>query len=663
LNSDRRVRGDRRRKGNFMIKTFLNLPRYQKRIVSVVSDAFFLFFAIWAAFALRLEHYLWLPSKGQLVVAAGTVVFTIAVFIRLGLYRAVIRYLGDRAFLTIIYGVMASSIALVVLGYLLQVTVPRSVPFIYGALAFLFVSGTRLGVRMIVNHPKKMAKDAVAIVGAGETGMQLASALDQGTEYRPVVFVTFEQANHKSMINGLPVVGIDHIEKFLPKHRVRLVLLALDEDSDVDRRKLLKQLEPLAIPVQTVPSMSELVAGQARINDIRDLELEDLLGRDPVRPDSAVVSQSLYQKSVMVTGAGGSIGSELCRQIIRHRPRTLVLFEQSEFSLYAIERELILINRAEDLEVEIHPLLGSVCHRRRCEAVMRAFGIQTVYHAAAYKHVPLVEHNVIEGVQNNVFGTWYAAESAVAAGVERFVLISTDKAVRPTNVMGASKRLAELVLQALAQRQHGTIFSMVRFGNVLGSSGSVVPLFRDQIRDGGPITVTHPDIIRYFMTIPEASQLVLQAGSIGLGGEVFVLDMGEPVKIADLARKMIHLMGLDEKTDENPAGDIEVIFTGLRPGEKLYEELLIGNDPQGTSHPRIMMAREAFLTWEQVEDFLSQLQRASQAFDCRAIIEVLKNANTGYAPTGDLEDLVWRNGQSAAVLEESQAEKVRRLSV
>jgi len=652
------VNGDKRNKhsgSNPVVKAFLNLPRFQKRVVSVLSDAFVLFFAIWAAFSLRLEQHLWLPTQEQLTVAAITVVFTIAVFIRLGLYRAVIRYLGDRAFLTIIYGVVASATTLIVLGYLLQVFVPRSVPIIYGALAFLFVSGTRMGVQM--------AKEAVAIVGAGETGMQLASALEQGTEYRPVVFVTFDRANHKSMINGLPVVSINHIAKHMPKHRVQRILLALDEHSQVDRKKLLKQLEPLSIPVQTVPSMSELVAGQARINDIRDLEIEDLLGRDPVRPDSAVVAKSLYQKSVMVTGAGGSIGSELCRQIIRHRPRVLVLFDQSEFSLYAIERELSVINRIEGLDVELHPLLGNVSHRRRCESAMRAFGVQTVYHAAAYKHVPLVEHNVIEGVQNNVFGTWHTAEAAIAAGVERFVLISTDKAVRPTNVMGASKRLAELVLQALAQRQKKTVFSMVRFGNVLGSSGSVVPLFRDQIRDGGPVTVTHPDIIRYFMTIPEASQLVLQAGSIGLGGEVFVLDMGEPVKIADLARKMIHLMGLEEKTESNPAGDIEVTFSGLRPGEKLYEELLIGDDPQGTSHPRIMMAREVYLPWEQVEDFLSQLQRASQAFDCGAIVEVLKNAKTGYAPNGNLEDLVWCNGQSDVVAADRQGDKVHRLSV
>ena len=644
-----------------MINTFLNLPRVQKRLISVASDMVVLFVAIWSAFALRLEQQLWVPDQGHVIVAAITVVFTIAVFIRLGLYRAVIRFLGDKALLTIIYGVFASALALIITGYLLQVPIPRSVPIIYGALAFVFVSGTRLGVRMLVNHPHQRNKEAVAIIGAGETGMALASALRQGMEYRPVVFVTFNKANHKSMIDGLPVVSIDLIAKNMLKYGVRRILLALDPNSRVDRKKLLKQLEPLSIPVQTVPSVSELVAGQARINDIRDLEIEDLLGRDPVQPDNAIVAASLYGKSVMVTGAGGSIGSELCRQIIRHRPKALVLFEQSEFSLYAIERELQSINRIEGLDVALHALLGSVHHRRRCEAVMKAFGIQTVYHAAAYKHVPLVEHNVIEGVQNNVFGTWYTAEAAVAAGVERFVLISTDKAVRPTNVMGASKRLAELVLQGLARRQRGTVFSMVRFGNVLGSSGSVVPLFRDQIRDGGPVTVTHPDIIRYFMTIPEASQLVLQAGSMGEGGEVFVLDMGEPVKIADLARKMIHLMGLTEKTDEQPEGDIEIVFSGLRPGEKLFEELLIGDDPQGTAHPRIMMAREVSMPWADVEQTLNRLMRASHEFDCQEVQDILKAAPTEFAPNSGVADLVWCNGNQERVSEARNAGKVRRL--
>lgn len=644
-----------------MFERFLNLSRFQKRLVSVFADVLVLFFALWAAFSLRLDQQFWVPDRGQLIVSGLTVAFTIGVFVKLGLYRAVVRYLSDRAFLTVISGVVISAVTLILLGYWLEVLVPRSVPIIYGALAFIFVSGTRMTVRMLVHRPKNRNKQYVAIVGAGETGLQLANALEQGTEYHPCAFITLRKANHRALINGIPVYDISHIERAIKEHRIKRLLLALDANSGIDRKRLLKRLEPLAIPVQTVPTMSELVAGQARINDIRDLELEDLLGRDPVQPDNAQVARSLYDRAVMVTGAGGSIGSELCRQIIQHRPSKLVLFEQSEFSLYAIERELQAINQIEALGVEIHPLLGSVTHRRRCETAMRSFGIETVYHAAAYKHVPLVEHNIIEGVQNNVFGTFHVAEAAIAAGVKRFVLISTDKAVRPTNVMGASKRLAELVLQGLAQRQSDTIFSMVRFGNVLGSSGSVVPLFRDQIRDGGPVTVTHPDIIRYFMTIPEASQLVLQAGSMGQGGEVFVLDMGEPVKIADLARKMIHLMGLMEKTDDRPDGDIEIIFSGLRPGEKLYEELLIGDNPQGTAHPRIMMAREVSMPWDEVEQTLNRLMRASHEFNCEDIIHILKAAPTGFAHNGNVADLVWCNGNQERVGEAKSEDKVRRL--
>ena len=646
-----------------MFKSFLKLSRIQKCMISMLVDAVALSFALWASFALRLEQSLWLPNQGQLLVTALTVIFTLGGFVRIGLYRAVVRYMSDRAFLTIIMGVGISALLLVILGYGLQVQVPRSVPVIYAALAFIFVGGSRMSVRMLVHHTSNRGKEWVAIVGAGETGAQLAKALQQGTEYHPVVFIGLLPANHKALIAGVPVLSLDHLEEAVRVHGVKRLLLALDADKQIDRRQLLKRLESLKLPVQTVPSMSELVAGQARINDLRDLEIEDLLGRDPVRPDNAQVAASLYNKVVMVTGAGGSIGSELCRQIIHHRPRVLVLFEQSEYSLYAIERELQAINRVDGLGVEIHPLLGSVVHRRRCEMVMRSFGIETVYHAAAYKHVPLVEHNVIEGVQNNVFGTLHAAEAAISAGVERFVLISTDKAVRPTNVMGASKRMAELVLQGLAQRQSKTIFSMVRFGNVLGSSGSVVPLFRDQIRDGGPITVTHQDIIRYFMTIPEASQLVLQAGSMGRGGEVFVLDMGEPVKIADLARKMIHLMGLVEKTPDQPEGDIEVVFTGLRPGEKLFEELLIGDDPQGTSHPRIMMAREVSMAWDDLELVLSKLSRASQEFDCSQIVETLKSAPTGFTPNGSVADLVWCNGGHDLTVANEGTGKIHRLPV
>ncbi|WP_396621462.1 polysaccharide biosynthesis protein [Marinobacter sp. W-8] len=642
-----------------LINKILGLSRPVKRFVSVVTDALLLSFAVWAAFALRFEDLAWVPSNKQLLVSSATVLVTIVAFIKLGLYRAVIRYLSEHAFLAIISGVVVSSLSLIVFGYLFQTLVPRSVPVIYGAFAFLLVAGTRFSVRALVRRSGEKVKDGVLIVGAGLKGMQLASALSQGVEYRPVGFISTVESNHKSLIGNLPVYSIKHIEKIIRKLDASRVLLALEDSTPVDRKSLMQTLERLSVPVQTVPSMSELVSGQARINDIRDLEIEDLLGRDPVRPDAATVAQSLYGKSVMVTGAGGSIGSELCRQILIHKPRVLVLFEQSEFSLYSIERELQSINQIEGLGVSIHAVLGSVTHRRRCEAVMRAFGIQAVYHAAAYKHVPLVEHNVIEGLQNNVFGTWHTAEAAIAAKVERFVLISTDKAVRPTNVMGATKRMAELVLQGLAQRQDETVFSMVRFGNVLGSSGSVVPLFRDQIRDGGPVTVTHPDIIRYFMTIPEASQLVLQAGSMGEGGEVFVLDMGEPVKIADLARKMIHLMGLRERSSEHPNGDIEIIYTGLRPGEKLYEELLIGDNPQGTAHPRIMMAREASMTWPKVEELMGRLAQASQSFDCASVIALLKEAGTGYSPTGKTSDLVWCRGEDRRPSAETSSKVIR----
>ena len=642
---------------------FLNLSRPQKRMISVMVDVCALSVSLWVAFVLRLDNLLWLPDQPQLAVFSATIALTIFGFIRLGLYRAIVRYMSDKAFLTILYGIGISAVSMIVLGYWFEIFLPRSVPLIYALLSFSFVAGSRMWVRVMLNRPSYRNKERVAIVSAGPTGVQLANALAMGIEYQPVVFITLDNSKHKALIHGVPVVGLDHIEQAIKKHRVRRLLLALEPATQVNRKQLMARLETLGVPVQRTPGIQELISGQARINDIRDLDLADLLGREPVQPDNAMVASSLFQRSVMVTGAGGSIGAELCRQIIRHRPKCLVLFEQSEFSLYRIERELASINRINGLGVELHAILGSVVHRHRCEVVMRSFGVGTVYHAAAYKHVPLVEHNVIEGVQNNVFGTAHAAEAAIAAGVERFVLISTDKAVRPTNVMGASKRMAELVLQGLADRQSKTVFSMVRFGNVLGSSGSVVPLFRDQIRDGGPVTVTHQDIIRYFMTIPEASQLVLQAGSMGQGGQVFVLDMGEPVRIADLAHKMIHLMGLTEKSEDEPGGDIEVVFSGLRPGEKLYEELLIGDNPQGTSHPRIMMAREVSMSPEELDATLKDLLRASHDFDCGRVVEILSDAPTGFVPNGGVADLVWCNGETPPAVVPSGVSNIRRFPV
>jgi len=640
-------------------------PRSQKRFISVLADLVFVIGTLWAAFALRLENWLWQPSAGHIWAFGITAAATIASFIRLGLYRAVIRYISEKALMVVMAGVAVSALVLVLSGYLFQAMVPRSVPIIYAALLFITVAGTRFVFRSLINHPREKPKGRVLIVGTGPKAMQLHSALLQGTEFRPMGFVSLDSSKHKSLIAGFHVFGIDHVKKAVREQGVQRVFLALEDNTGVRRRELIGRLEDLAVPIQTVPSMSELVAGQARINDVRDLDISDLLGREAVVPDHAMVAGSLRDRVIMITGAGGSIGSELCRQIIRQNPSCMVLMEQSEYALYSIEKELKTICHIEGLSARIQPLLGSVVHRRRCRAIMTRFGVDAVYHAAAYKHVPLVEQNIIEGAQNNIMGTWHCAEAAIEAGVKHFVLISTDKAVRPTNVMGASKRMAELVLQGLSQRQDDTKFSIVRFGNVLGSSGSVVPLFRDQIRDGGPVTVTHPDIIRYFMTIPEAAQLVLQAGAMGEGGDVFVLDMGEPVKIADLARKMIHLMGLKEKSALNPDGDIEVVYTGLRPGEKLYEELLIGNQPMATRHPRIMSARERALSWMQVESLLEQLALASQKFDCEKVISLLQQAPTEYRPNQDIQDALWGAGgyEEQSTADEKPPRNIRKLPV
>jgi FlaA1/EpsC-like NDP-sugar epimerase len=407
-------------------------------------------------------------------------------------------------------------------------------------------------------------------------------------------------------------------------HFTRKIFLALGNTPHSQRAAIIRNLESYAISVQTVPAIADILSGKNSIDNIRDVELEDLLGRDPVVAKPELLHACITGKVVMVTGAGGSIGGELCRQIIRQSPKMLVLLELNEFSLYSIEQELQYEIARLKSDVKLVARLGSVQKEHRMETLMRNFGVQTVYHAAAYKHVPLVEHNIVEGVRNNVFGAWYTAEAAIRAGVESFVLISTDKAVRPTNIMGASKRVAELVLQGLAQRQTNTRFTMVRFGNVLGSSGSVVPLFRQQIKQGGPITVTHPYIIRYFMTIHEASELVIQAGAMGRGGDVFVLDMGEPVKIVDLAKRMVHLSGLEVKDNKHPTGDIEIQYTGLRPGEKLYEELLIGECVSGTEHNRIMRAEELSMTWEDTLTLLMALDEACHEYECNKIRELLK---------------------------------------
>lgn len=482
----------------------------------------------------------------------------------------------------------------------------------------------------------------VLIYGAGASGRQLQLALNQGQEFMPVAFVDDDPSLRKMVIQGMNVYSPDVIAELIRQFGVKKILLAMPSASRAVRKQVIKRLDHLPCEVLSIPGMADLVAGIAHIDELKEVSIEDLLGRDPVDPIPELINANIAGKRVMVTGAGGSIGSELCRQIVRCKPVQLVLFELSEFGLYAIDKEINELCQSEGLQVDIVPLLGSVQRQDRLQAVLSSFQIQTIYHTAAYKHVPLVEYNVVEGVRNNVFGTLYCAQAAIRSGVETFVLISTDKAVRPTNTMGTTKRLAELVLQALAVEQTTTRFCMVRFGNVLGSSGSVVPLFRKQIRDGGPLTVTHPDIIRYFMTIPEASQLVIQAGAMGQGGDVFVLDMGEPVKIFDLARRMIRLSGLTLRDESHPNGDIEIKITGLRPGEKLFEELLIGEQVLGTAHPQIMKATEVMLPWVVLRCMLIELDNACHNFDHKLIRHLLLSMPAGFNPTDGICDLVWK---------------------
>ncbi|EIR2650778.1 polysaccharide biosynthesis protein, partial [Shigella sonnei] len=572
-----------------MIDRILELPRIVKRGIIICIDVVMVIFSFWLSYWLRLDEQTAFLSAPMWFAAAILTIFTVFIFIRIGLYRAVLRYVSAKIMLLIPVGILASTLSLVVISYSLSIMLPRTVVGIYFLVLLLLTSGSRLLFRMILNYGVK-GSAPVLIYGAGESGRQLLPALMQAKEYFPVAFVDDNPRLHKAVIHGVTVYPSDKLSYLVDRYGIKKILLAMPSVSKSQRQKVITRLEHLPCEVLSIPGMVDLVEGRAQISNLKKVSIDDLLGRDPVAPDAKLMAENITGKAVMVTGAGGSIGSELCRQIVRYKPAKLVLFELSEYALYAIEKELSALCDKEVLNVPVIPLLGSVQRQNRLQMVMKSFGIQTVYHAAAYKHVPLVEHNVVEGVRNNVFGTLYCAESAIESGVETFVLISTDKAVRPTNTMGTTKRLAELVLQALSARQSQTRFCMVRFGNVLGSSGSVVPLFEKQIAQGGPVTLTHRDIIRYFMTIPEASQLVIQAGAMGHGGDVFVLDMGDPVKIYDLAKRMIRLSGLSVRDDKNPDGDIAIEVTGLRPGEKLYEELLIGDSVQGTSHPRIMTA-------------------------------------------------------------------------
>ncbi|MBY7864277.1 polysaccharide biosynthesis protein [Vibrio fluvialis] len=623
------------------IQYLLSAQRSHKRLITIAYDIVAVILSLYVSFALRLDTLQFSLGFPEHLSVATTLFITIYCFMRLGMYRAVLRYMMLPAIGYIFFAVILSAIALALSGFFFQAFIPRSVPFIYAGLATLTLGGPRIFIRTIYYHYYKRQKPNVFIFGAGATGRDLAYALIQGDEYHPVIFLDDDPSKTGQIIFGIRVHHSSEFESLSSLYNPVKLLLAINNINKLQRLKLLEKISDWPIELQSVPSVEDIAAGKAHATDVQDLDVADLLGRAPVDPDIELLQKNVTGKSVMVTGAGGSIGSELCRQILAQKPKTLVLFELNEFNLYTIDQELLGIKHNLKIDTKIVAALGSVQRENRVNKLMLAHQVETVYHAAAYKHVPIVEDNIIEGIRNNVFGTLSCANAAIDAGVKNFTLISTDKAVRPTNIMGASKRLAELVLQALADKKTDTNFTMVRFGNVLGSSGSVVPLFKKQIREGGPVTVTHPDIIRYFMLIPEAAQLVIQAGAMGHNGQVFVLDMGEPVKIVDLAKRMIHLMGMkefyDSKSDE---GDIEIKFTGLRPGEKLYEELLIGENVQGTSHQKIMTACEEKLSWVDMEILLDQLDVCCHSFDVECIRRILLDAPTGFTPTNKMNQPV-----------------------
>ena len=650
----------------------LGLTRRQKRAFQVVTDVFLVWFALWMAFVVRLgidelinpfTEYLWLFLSATVI--------AIPLFIRFGMYRAVMRYFGNDALIVIIKAVSLSSLILALVVYWSgnhQIFVPRSVIFNYWWLSMVMIGGLRLAMRQYflgdwftaAQHVPFANRDdglpKVAIYGAGAAGNQLVAALRMGRLLRPVAFIDDDGSIADRVISGLHVYKPKHIQQMLDVTGAQLILLAIPSASRGRRREILTFLEGFALHVQSVPGFMDLASGRVKVDDIQEVDIADLLGRDSVPPQDELLEHCIKEQSVLITGAGGSIGSELCRQILTLQPTTLLLYEHSEFNLYSILQELEQRVVRESLSVKLLPILGSVRNQEKLFDVMKTWHVDTVYHAAAYKHVPMVEHNIAEGVLNNVIGTLNAAQASLRANVANFVLISTDKAVRPTNVMGSTKRLAEMTLQALSSeiapvlfgetsnvsRVNKTRFTMVRFGNVLGSSGSVIPLFHKQIKSGGPLTVTHPKITRYFMSIPEAAQLVIQAGSMGLGGDVFVLDMGEPVKIVELAEKMVHLSGLSIRSEKNLQGDISIEFTGLRPGEKLYEELLIGDNVVSTPHPMIMSANEDYLPWDVLKARLAELLTAVEMDDYARVRQLLRETVSGYSPDGEIVDWIYQ---------------------
>ena len=629
----------------------LGLPRWTKRLVVLVLDTALCVLTVWLAYYLRLGEFVALSGAASLAVVAS-ISLALPIFFWSGLYRAIFRYSGWPALVTVARAITVYALIYVSVFTAIGIQdVPRTIGIIQPILLLLFVGASRALARIWLsdqyqNILKHASRPKVLVYGAGQTGRELVAAMANSHEMQVVGFLDDDNRLHGHVLNGQIVYNPADLVDLVSSLSIQKVLLAMPGLGRKRRNEILTLVQTARVDVRTLPSMSDLAKGKVSVSDLRELDIDDLLGRESVMPNFSLMTINVRSKVVMITGAGGSIGSELCRQILFVGPRKLLLIEQSEFALYRIHQELA--EKPADRDITIVPLLASVQDSRRMMEIISTWRPDTIYHAAAYKHVPLVEHNPAEGIKNNVLGTLRTARAAAENGVSHFVLVSTDKAVRPTNIMGASKRLAEIMLQALAATDLVTNFSIVRFGNVLGSSGSVVPKFRQQIRDGGPVTLTHMDVTRYFMSIPEAAQLVIQAGAMAKGGDVFVLDMGRPIKIYDMARRMIKLSGLTVKDEYNLDGDIEIEITGLRPGEKLYEELLVGNDARSTSHPRIMKAHEEFMTWTDLENKLKELEIALNVNDVGVIRRMIEKMVPGFMPSDTIVDWVFMEQEAEA---------------
>lgn len=629
-----------------MLKRLLNFPRFKKQLILLFVDFSLLVLVLLLSFSIRLDYWYFPNNNLILWLIIGGPVIAIIIFLAFGLYRSVTRYVGIDTLWSIILGVTLYALIWGVIVFLGVVEgIPRSIVLLNWALSILTIGGLRLLARWLLSNERLLQNlkktgtkyKNVLIYGAGEAGIQLMSGLKHSSEYKPVGFIDDSKEVQGGNISGMDVFSFDVIGGLIKKLSVEEVLIALPSTSRTRRANIVDALESYPVIVRMLPSLADLAGGKVSVDDLRKVSIKDLLGRDPVSANYELLSKNIIDKTVLVTGAGGSIGSELCRQIVTLKPKKLIMFEISELALYKIEKELLNIGAK---QISLYPVLGSINKKSRFNHVLRHFKVDTIYHAAAYKHVPMVEFNNAEGIENNIFGTLNCAQAAIDNGVETFVLISTDKAVRPTNTMGATKRIAELILQALSVEQNITKFSMVRFGNVLDSSGSVIPLFRQQIKNGGPITVTDKNIIRYFMLIPEAVELVIQAGAMGYGGDVFVLDMGEPVNIDDLAKKMIKLSGLELKDKYNPNGDIEIKYIGLRPGEKLYEELLVGDNVSQTKNPLIMRAEEDMLSWDELKPILDNLKKEIKGFDQEKTRKILVKLVSGFTPYHKIIDVL-----------------------